>query len=303
MSFAWVFAAVLVSRSAVAAPAERESEWRETTTPHFRIHHQDVWLPAGMTIGLERIHFRLGMDLGQFSPWMARERIGLYLYRDLDSYVRGRFGPPSWSNGVAIYDQRAVAVPAARQTPQLLRVLAHEITHLLFVGYFREARRDPPSWINEGLAMLEEADSPQRPETSVWYQRMAEADPRGWVPMEKFLAIRPTKDLHDDRAMVAIWYVQAYSVTHFLLRRHTRLQFKSFCAALRDGKTSQEALRGVYHYRSVADFEKRWRDWLADPAHRRRVAALAASALVQDEGVVKTAGENTPFHPFSLEKR
>src|SRR5207244_3653744 len=138
-------------------------------------------------------------------------------------------------------------------------------------------RVDPPAWLNEGLAMVEEADSPDRPETAQWYQAMVERAPDAWFPVQRFLEISPTKDLHDEKAMVADWYVQAYSMTHFLLRKHSRLQFMSFCSDLRDGKTVPESLWLVYRYRTPRDFESRWRQWLADPSHKRRVAALAAS--------------------------
>ena len=70
------FFAVLWAASASAAPAEKSWGWKETSTPHFHIHHEETWLPPGLTIGIERIHFRLGMDLGAFSPWMAKERLG-----------------------------------------------------------------------------------------------------------------------------------------------------------------------------------------------------------------------------------
>lgn len=295
----WLLAVLLLPLGASAAPAD-SWEWKETPTPHFRVNHQDVWLPQGLTTGIERIHFRLSMDLGTFSPWMAKEKIGLYVYRDLNSYVNGEFKPPPWSNGVAIYDRRAVAIPTMKETAAMLRVLSHETTHLLFVSYFREGHRDPPSWVNEGLAMLEEADSPTRPETSSWYQNMVEMDPKKWFPMDEFLTINPTKDLHDDKAAVGEWYVQAYSVTHFLVRRHSRILFKSFCAALRDGKTSEEALKSVYHFRSVADLQHQWRLWLADPGHKRRVAALKANERGQGDGVVEKAGRgSSPFHSFS----
>jgi hypothetical protein len=299
MAVAWICAFFLAA-GASAAPAGQGWGWRETATPHFRILHQDVWLPSGLTIGIERVHFRLAMDLGAFSPWMSKEKIALYIYRDMQAYVQGEFAPPPWSNGIAIYAKKAVAIPAMKTSSQMLRVLAHEGTHLLFVSYFREGRRDPPAWVNEGLAMLEEADSPERPETSQWYQNMVEMDPQKWFPMEKFLEITPTKDLHDDKAMVAEWYVQAYSVTHFLVRKHTRLQFKSFCAALRDGKTTEESLKSVYHYRSVGDFQKQWRAWLNDPSHKRRVQALGDKDRGQGDGVVEKAGRgNSPFRPFS----
>lgn len=295
MRAAWLLVLLL------AAPARAGDawEWKETVTPHFKIEHQDTWLPQGLTIGIEKIHFRLNMDLGMFSPWMSREKIGLYLYRDLQSYVNGEFKPPPWSNGVAIYDKKAVAIPTMKETSQMLRVLSHETTHLLFVSYFREKHRDPPSWVNEGLAMLEEAESPERPQTSQWYQSMVEMDPKKWFPMDQFLAITPTKDLHDNKAEVGEWYVQAYSVTHFLVRKHSRLQFKSFCSALRDGKTSEEALKTVYHYRSIADFQKQWRQWLADPMHKRRVMALAASERSQDDGVIRNAGRRSSFSGFN----
>lgn len=299
MKAVWLAAALLLPAPARAAGTQGW-DWRETPTPHFRVMHQDVWLPQGLTTGIERLHFRLSMDLGAFSPWMAKEKIGLYVYRDLTSYVEGEFKPPPWSNGVAIYDKRAVAIPTMRETSSMLRVLSHETTHLLFVSYFREGHRDPPSWVNEGLAMLEEADRPERPETSVWYQNMVEMDPKKWLPMDEFLTINPTKDLHDDKAAVGDWYIQAYSVTHFLVRKHSRLLFKSFCAALRDGKTSEEALKSVYHFRSLADFQHRWRQWLADPSHKRRVAALKANERAGGDGVVEKAGAGgSKFHGFS----
>lgn len=296
MSAACFFALFL----ALPALAAQSGDWRDSPTPHFHIYHQDAWMPGGLTIGIERIHFRLGMDLNPFSPWMAKERINLYVYRDLQSYIGGEFSPPPWSNGVAIYDRKAVAIPTMKETSQMLRVLAHETTHLLFVSYFRESHRDPPSWVNEGLAMVEEADSPEKPQTSQWYQSMVEMNPKKWFPIDQFLEINPTKDLHDDKAAVAEWYVQAYSITHFLVRKHSRLQFKSFCAALRDGKTSGEALMSVYHYRSIRDFEKKWRTWLNDPIHKRRVDALAAAERGQGDGVVEKAGRGgSPFHAFS----
>jgi hypothetical protein len=54
--------------------------------------------------------------------------------------------------------------------------------------------------------------------------------------MDQFFELSPTKDLHDDKTLVANFYVQAYSVTNFLVRKHSHLQFKEFCDQLRDGK-------------------------------------------------------------------
>ncbi len=292
-----LLAAVTAARSGAG---QRGWAWKETMTPHFSIQHENTWLPPGLTLGIERIHFRLGMDLGTFSPWMAKERIGLYIYRDLESYVKGEFHPPPWSNGVAIYDRKSVAIPTMRETGQMLRVLSHETTHLLFGSYFREAHRDPPPWLNEGLAMLEEADAPTQPATSQWYQDMVVISPRQWLAMPRFLSISPSRDIPDDKEAVALWYVQAYSVTHFLVRKHSRIQFKAFCAELRAGKTPEEALKSVYHIRTLADFNRLWRAWLSDPAHKRKIAALKDKDRNRGDGVVEKSGRgDSPFHAFT----
>ena len=290
-----------------ASPAWSEADgwnWRTTTTPHFLIKHQETWLPPGFTINTERIHSRLRMDLGMFSPWMGRERINLYLYKDQEAYVKGEFTPPAWSNGLAIFQLKAVALPGMKDRRKLLQVMAHETTHLLFEGYFREQNSQAPVWINEGLAMLQEADSPEKPETSEWYQGMTALEPAQFLPLEYFFTITPTQDMKDEnKKTVGNWYIQAYSITHYLLRKHSRLQFKSFCSELRDGKTPAEALWKVYRYRSLADFDKRWKAWLADPIHKRRIAALAASQREESgEEPTKATGKGRSlgsFKPFS----
>jgi len=282
--------ALALAGQAAAAPQESGWGWQETLTTHFRILHQTTFLPANFTMGLEKINSRLHMDLGLFENWSSGGRVAVYLYKDQRSYAAGEFRPPPWSNGVAIYDKRTIAIPTMRTAQQMLRVLAHENTHIIFVNYFRESHRDPPHWVNEGLAMLEEADSPDRPQSSQWYQGMVAVDASRWFPLETFFRISPTEDLRNDQKQVELFYVQAYSVTHFLVRKHTPLQFKAFCDRLRDGQDVASALRLAYHYRSVGEFEGRWRQWLADPSHRRRVDALPLSARASDSGVVDQAG-------------
>jgi Peptidase MA superfamily len=276
--------AALLALLCAAGPAAA-TDWQETTTPHYLIKHETAWLPAGLTMGVEHVHFRLMMDLGMFSNWASDSRITFYLYKNQRDYVRGRFSPPTWSNGLAIYAAKAVAIPQQSTDAETLRILAHETTHVIFVNYFREEHRDPPNWVNEGLAMLEENSDPGRPELSRWYQAMVRMDPKKWFPLDKFLALSPIRDLGSDKTAVAVFYIQAYSITNYLLREHSHLQFKAFCDHLRDGMAAPEALKLVYHYDSLGRFEKDWLGWVADPAHRRAVAALPDSAREAPSGV------------------
>ncbi len=249
--------------------AAAESSWPQTLTPHFDVHHQDVWLPPGFVMNIERIHSRLAMDLAAFSPWMANERIGLYLYANARQYAAGELGPPAWSNGLAVYQRRLVAVYDQRPQSKLLQIVAHETTHLLFESYWGEAGKRPPAWLNEGLAMLEETDA-NHPEDSRWYPGM-----KDWAvefaPFSKFVKISPARDMADSPSNdVALWYAEAYSVVYFLVRKHSRLQFETFNGHLRDGDSLQRALWESYGYVSLRAFESAWRQWLGVSAPRRR---------------------------------
>lgn len=260
--------------SSLSVWAGADPSWQTTTCPHFEVYHEGPWLPPGATMKLERIHGRLRLDLSMFSPWMAKERVKLYLYKTRKSYVAGKFEPPSWSNGIAMYEIRTVAVYDQPSPKKLFEVVGHETTHLLFESYWGEVGKQPPSWLNEGLAMLEEADYMDRPETSDWYQLMAELPGKSLIPFSALTRIRPTEDLKDDKDKVALWYTESYSVVHFLFRKHSKLQFKTFVSYLRDGKSTQEALWLAYRYQTADKFEKAWLDWLRDPQHKKRIERL-----------------------------
>jgi hypothetical protein len=232
-------------------------------------------------MNLERMHSRLRMDLGMFSPWIAKDRIKLYLYKDIPSFLSGEFNPPTWSNGLALYEIKTVAVPDNPDSKALLRVISHETTHLLFEGYWHEAgRKNPPSWLNEGLAMMEEDGSPERPERSPWFQSMVLSKPGSLMPMEKFVVLNPAEDLHDP-SIVGDFYVEAYSLTYFLFRGHQRLQFKNFCEQLRDGRSLEQSLWLAYRYHDLQSLEKDWRRWLGRSEMRLKVERARAEAPEQ----------------------
>lgn len=281
-----------------AAPARAKDEpfrWRELASPHFEVYHQGNWVPPGFVMKLERMHGRLRLDLAMFSPWIAKERVKLYLYADRRSYVAGRFEPPGWSNGVAMYEIRTVAVHDQPTAKKLLEVISHETTHLLFESYWGEVGKQPPSWLNEGLAMLEEAEGAERPETSDWYQLMVELPSKPMMTVESLATIRPADDLKNDKDKVALWYTQSYSVVHFLFRRHSKLQFKTFVSYLRDGRELKDALWLAYRYQTVERFEKAWLEWLKDPQHRARIARAYDSPSAS-----LSLGENDKFRFRSM---
>ncbi len=285
----WEYA-VLAAFLSLAAPARaaEESAWRQTLSPHFEVSHEGNWLPPAFLINVERIHSRLRLDLAMFSPWMAKERIKLYLYAGPDSYARGSFHPPAWSNGLAMYETRTVIVYDQPSRKKLLEILGHETTHLLFESYWGEVGKRPPAWLNEGLAMLEEADSAEHPERSDWYQMMTDLPGQQLYSIEQLARITPAEEL-TDKAKVTTWYTESYSIVHFLFRKHSKLQFKTFVSDLRDGKSLQQALWLVYRYRSVDDFQKAWLAWLRSPIHKERVSVALGAHPPQEDASADAA--------------
>lgn len=262
-------------------------------------------MPSGLLLELGKMHGRLKRDLASFSPWMAKEKIKIYLYKTPESYMRGEFEPPAWSNGVAFYAKKLIATHEQPEDGKLHSVLAHEMSHLLFESFWAEERKDPPVWLNEGLAMLEEAPDPGRPESSDWHRAMWVLEEKQTVSFERFFSVSPARDMAGaDKDAVSLWYVQAYSVVYFLYRRHTRLQFRNFCAQLREGKNLQQALWKAYRYPTLSKFEKEWRAWLSLPEVRAlarskspRGSASASPPVFRKEGL-----KNVDFRRFHFNR-
>ena len=237
-----------------------ESSWRLKKTPHFDIRYQAKWSPPGIQLTLEKLHRLLRSDLGTLADWLKNEPILIYIYKDRPSYLNGRFTPPDWSEGVAVYAEKTVAVYDQKEAFKLHRIIAHETTHLLFEGYFSGKGRNLPRWLNEGLAMLMEDGAGSNPQNYSWTQAMDAMTKDQIIPAEKFF----TEDLNIESSAETVndWYLQAFSMVHFLLKKHSRLQFQNFCSRLRDGITLQEALWKTYKISSLKKLEEKWRGTL-----------------------------------------
>jgi hypothetical protein len=227
----------------------RADEWKELRSAHFVVRYQAAQPPAGLLPFLEGLHAKLLLDLVHFAPWAQGGTVELRLYADAGRY-RAETGMPPWAGGhVNPRERRIYAYPG----PDFERTLAHEMAHLFFQDYFESKGAAPPVWLNEGVACLMEED----------YLRargLRVPDPDAWLPLADFLAF----DYHEGAPAgpaVGAWYRQAASVTAFLMRRMTSIPFQAFCAALRDGKTVEQALPLAYGLQ-IPDVPALERVWL-----------------------------------------
>jgi hypothetical protein len=258
----------------------RGDDFHVITLPHYVVRVQTPRLPNNMDIDLESIHTRLSFDLSLFSPWMTKDRVNLYVYKDQQAYAAGEFKPSPWSIGYSLYENRILLVYPQANRKATLEVIAHESTHLYFESYWAEKSGDqPPAWINEGLAMLEESDTRMHPDQSNRFRSMLEL-PSHYIPLDRFFTIAPAKDLAkaEDKPEVIVWYSEAFSIAFFLLRKHTGKQFKEFCDGVRAGKSVEDSLRDAYRFANMAEFEHAWMKWLNEPTFSRKMNFGSASA-------------------------
>lgn len=253
-------AAFLFLLAPTVAFSEFSDGWRESVTPHFIIRHKSAFTPPGLGIALERIHQRLRLDLSMFAPWMAKERVFVYVYPDAPSYHQGEFAPPAWSNGISLFGKKAIVVHEQKERSKFLEVIAHELTHLFFDSYWAErSGQRPPGWLSEGLAMMEEAPLRER-EDSDWFRALAAFPPAKLIPLETLTTVVATQER--DPEFVSRWYAHSYSYVYFLFRTKSRLQFHRLCEALRDGQPLKNALWLSYRYSEPAKLQAAWQEWL-----------------------------------------
>ncbi|MCX5790895.1 MAG: hypothetical protein NTY45_01575 [Elusimicrobia bacterium] len=225
------------------------SAWHIKSSPHFEVLHESAWSPNSVSLELEKMFSTMRLNLAMFAPWMASEKSKIYIYSSQESFVGGEFAPPKWSKGLAY--------PAKKKA-----VLAHELAHLYFEGYFAEKLKYPPQWLNEGLAVYLEDIVFQ--EGGPWRQALPYFDPPRRFPLDQFFTAKLDALGADSR--ISDWYLQAFGTVSYLYAPNTRLQFKNFCEALRNGDTTETALWKSYRISSSADFARKWEAWLNDYA-------------------------------------
>lgn len=243
---------------AEAPPAVIAPTWHVKSSPHFEIYHESSWSPASISLEMEKMYASMRMSMAMFAPWMVKEKAKIYIYSSQNSYLAGEFNPPKWSKGLAYFGKKTVVVYDTGDMGKLKAVIAHELGHLYFEGYFAEKLKYPPQWLNEGLAVyLEESVTP---EGGPWGRALAYFPETRRFPFETFFKLK-IEDL-DSEPRIADWYLQAYGTVLYLYKPANRLQFKGLCEAVREGESLEKALWKVYRIGGEADFGRKWGVWL-----------------------------------------
>ena len=202
---------------------------------------------------IESLHSNLMLDLAPFSPWASSERTTIFLFKNQDTYRRVT-GRPVWSGGASSVGKRKLYVYESEELPG---IVAHELTHIYFDGFFLDGTTDP-LWLSEGMATLVQVERGLAAPN--WLRENLERLEQGdGFPIEKLTEVTSTSGWPD--AKVRLWYAQSYSIVRFLIRTQYRSSFYKFAAHLRDGRPAPEALYSAYGapYTRMVALEHAWR--------------------------------------------
>jgi peptidase MA superfamily protein len=141
---------------------------------------------------------------------------------------------PSWSGGINDGTLRIPVDGLTAMTPELSRVLKHELTHsfLTLISYGR-----CPGWLHEGVAqLLEPADLSARGSF------VAAAFAKGQqVPLQRLRGSFTT--LNTDQARVA--YGESLAVMDYIRSRYSMAAVQQILKTIAAGSSAEEALQSV----------------------------------------------------------
>lgn len=216
---------------------------------HFKVKAYGADVAKSVSDSCEASYTRIMNDTGLYS-FQPRGTYSIVVYGSQDEY-RKKTGQPDWSSGVTVGNAIYTFYSAA-----LDGVLAHEITHLIWYEFMNGRLTDQQRWVNEGLAVYQEAKARNRGR-----ELFAGAVPTlrsAAVPIDQMMNLAP----NTERAYEAsLWYAQAESMIRFMIERGGRIGFGQFLAATRDGQGFDQAVYAGFpgQWRTLADFAADWK--------------------------------------------
>ncbi len=247
-------------------PAQIPTGFFLVESKHFNIYSEGHPPDEEFISMAEHLHGNLMLDLASFSPWAEEGRVSLFLFQNAKTYllVTGR---PEWSGGASSVSERKVYI---YKSPELTGILAHELCHIYYDGFYLGGHPDP-LWLSEGMAtMIQVERGLAHPE---WLRDNLKVIERGGgYSLKDLMAV--SKMGNAPTAEIQLWYAQSYSVVHYLVRKHYPSTFYRFSKDIRKGDPVKLSLYQGYGmpFNSIHALEYAWR---ADVSGKR--ASLSAN--------------------------
>jgi tetratricopeptide (TPR) repeat protein len=233
------------------ARAEREtnveSQFALRESTHFTLHFEGKQtsqsFPHDVLATLEQLYDELSRDL-EYTP---HNSIVVTLYTEQAFFDVTQ--APSWTSAINDGKLRIPIRGMSTVTPELARVLKHELTHS-FVGEMSAHRC--PTWLHEGIAQAEEGKS-----NAAYGPLLAQLFAGG---QELPLNALEGSFMSFSAAQATVAYAESLAAVEFMRDRYSMDDVSRILTELAQGKSTEVALRSVIHsdYRQLRDDLARW---------------------------------------------
>jgi hypothetical protein len=230
--------------------------WEVKKSKHFIVYYRGE-VKSGYIDEIarqaEHYYSRITDYLGyrRFNFWTWDNRCRIYLYKDAQEYINST-GSIGWSRAHVNIRKKEINT-YVNQESFFDTILPHEMGHIIFrefVGFYTKL----PLALDEGVACAQEKDNNSRIELA-----KAMINWQAYIPFENLFKIDKTS-----LTIPIIFYSESASILNFLLESFGRQKFIKFCRRVRDGEAWEKVLFWVYKFDNMADFEKKWIDYLKD---------------------------------------
>ncbi|MFI5344942.1 MAG: peptidase MA family metallohydrolase [Elusimicrobiota bacterium] len=216
---------------------------------HFKVKAYGAEVSQSVSNMCESAYTRVMNDTGLYS-FQPRGMYSIVVYGSQDEY-RKKTGQPDWSAGVTVGNAIYTFY-----SDRLNGVLSHEMTHLIWFEFMNGRLSDQQRWVNEGLAVYEEAKAGnQGRELFVTFLPTLRSAP---LPMDQLQNLAPNNERAYD---ASLWYAQAESMIRYMIEKGGRIGFGQFLIAIRDGQNFDAAVFAGFpgQWRTLGDFENDWK--------------------------------------------
>ena len=231
--------------------AQRESSaeaaFSQSESSHFNLHFEGKETSAGfrheLLAALDADYDDLVRDLG-YSP---HDVIAVTLYTQQTFFDVTR--APSWSGALNDGKLRIPVNGMQSVTSDLAHVLKHELTHS-FIAQMSSSRC--PTWLNEGVAQMEEGKSTASNGQALARLFSAEAE----IPFNMLEGSFMTMSAPE----AGTSYAESLAAAEFIRDRYGMGEIQHILERLSQGSGTEAALRGTIHsdYRQLRDEMTRW---------------------------------------------
>jgi hypothetical protein len=231
-----------------------EGLWNTEKTQHFIIYYQSAQASfiRDLAYAAERYYNSIIDELGfrRMDFWSWDNRAKIYIYNGFEDYKK-EADRKDWSGAVVFVDTRTIK-SFLGQFDFFDSILPHEMTHIIFREFVgREAIL--PLCIDEGVASSQEKGHLHE-RLSLIKKLILQGK---YMHFDKLFNIYQAKGISPQE-----FYAQSASLVVFLIKQYGRERFVDFSRKLRDGMLWDKALLSVYKFKSFADMENEWKDFI-----------------------------------------